>query len=66
MNATRRGRGLKGGSIVKGFNTNNATLQRHDNWEQHEILVFLKCKYDEHAIQKAFMDPRTHMIPIAK
>ncbi len=39
---------------------------QHDNWEQHEILKFIKYKHDEHATQKALVDPRAHMIPVAQ
>jgi hypothetical protein len=46
MDVAGKGRGLNGGSIVKGPSTNYAMRQQHDNWEQHEIFVFIKCKYD--------------------
>lgn len=48
---------------MKGSNTSNATCQQHDNREQCEILAFIKCNFDEHATQKALVDPRAHMIP---
>jgi hypothetical protein len=66
MDATRRRCGLKGGSTTRGSNTSNATRQQHDNWEQHKILAFIKCKHDEHATQKAFVDPKTHIILVAQ
>jgi hypothetical protein len=42
-----------------------ATPQMHGNWEQNEVLVFVKCKHLEHVAQKQLIDPRTHMVPAA-
>jgi hypothetical protein len=65
MDATRKGCELKGGSTTKGSNTSSAMHQWDNSWEQHEILAFIKCNFDEHVIQKALVDLRAHMIPTA-
>jgi len=43
---------------------NQTPQQRHENWEQHEVLTFIKCKHHEHAAQKEMVDPRAHMVLI--
>jgi len=42
---------------------NQTIQQRHENWQQHEVLAFIKCKHCEHATQKEMVDPRMHMGP---
>jgi hypothetical protein len=55
-----RGEGRNGRSSRVG---NQTLQQRHENWQQHEVLAFIKCKHCEHVAQKEMVDPRTHMGP---
>ncbi len=53
--ANNGGRGLsKTGTIP-------SSCQMRGNWDHNKVMVLIKCKHVENAVQKDLQDPHTHM-----